>query len=65
MGIPVNLYGTMEPFEASALRGLLRLEGRPAPELGGTEDPFKPGWSVYSEYLQSELVKTAARRDST
>jgi hypothetical protein len=24
---------------------------------GGQEDPFRPGWNVYSEYVQAELVQ--------
>ena len=65
VGIPVNLYGTMEPFEGEHYAGFFAWKDDQRRNWeGGTEDPFKPGWSVYSEYLQSELVKPLLR-DST
>lgn len=58
VGIPVNDYGTMEPKEGEHYAGFFAWKDDEKRNwAGGDEDPFEPGWNLYSEYLQSELVK--------
>ena len=56
VGIPENLYGTLEPVEGDHYVGLFAWKDDVRRNWGGgQEDPFRPGWNVYSEYIQSEL----------
>jgi hypothetical protein len=59
IGIPVNDYGTMEPKEGEHYAGFFAWKDdmRKNWGAGNNEDPFEPGWAVYSEYLQSELME--------
>lgn len=57
-GIPENLYGTMEPKEGDHYAGFFAWKDDVRRNWGGDgEDAYKPGWNVYSEYMQAELVK--------
>ena len=58
VGIPVNDYGTMEPKEGEHYAGFFAWKDDVKRNwgAGGNDDPFEPGWNVYSEYIQSELV---------
>jgi OmpA-OmpF porin, OOP family len=58
IGIPVNDYGTMEPFEGEHYAGFFGWKDDVRRNFGATDpdDVFKPGWNAYSEYLTSELV---------
>ena len=58
IGIPVNDYGTMEPFEGEQYAGFFGWKDDVRRNFGANdpEDTFKPGWNSYSEYLTSELV---------
>jgi hypothetical protein len=57
IGIPANDYGTIEPKDGEHYAGLFAWKDDMRRNWsGGAEDPFEPGWNVYSEYLQSELV---------
>lgn len=58
VGIPGNEYGSIEPKEGERYAGFFAWKDdmRRNWGAGGNEDPFEPGWNVYSEYAQSELV---------
>lgn len=58
VGIPVNDYGTLDPQEGDRYAGFFGWKDDIRRNFGASdpEDTFKPGWSAYSEYLQSELV---------
>ncbi len=58
VGIPVNDYGTMEPFEGEQYAGFFgwKDDVRRNFDANDPEDVFMPGWNAYSEYLTSELI---------
>jgi hypothetical protein len=58
VGIPVNDYGTMEPFEGERYAGFMgwKDDVRSNFNAADQDELFKPGWNSYSEYLQGELV---------
>ena len=57
VGIPVNAYGETEPFEGERYAGFVAWKDDQRGAWGGAgDDPFKPGWSVYSEYMSTPLV---------
>jgi hypothetical protein len=58
VGIPVNDYGTMEPFEGERYAGFMGWKDD-VRNVIASDDPeviFKPGWNSYSEYIQGELI---------
>lgn len=56
VGIPENAYGTMEPADGDRYAGFVAWkDDQRRDHASGPEDPFKPGWSAYSEYLMVEL----------
>lgn len=59
VGIPVNDYGAMDPKEGEHYAGFFAWKDDMKKNwgAGNNEDPFEPGWAVYSEYLQSELIE--------
>jgi len=58
VGIPVNDYGTMEPFEGEHYAGFFGWKDDVRRNFGASdpEDVFVPGWGSYSEYIQGELL---------
>lgn len=56
IGIPDNDYGHMEAFEGQHYAGFCAWKDdvRNNPN-GDPEDPFQPGWNVYSEYMMAPL----------
>lgn len=51
VGIPENFYGTMEPQDGERYAGFFAWKDDQRRDFDGDpEDPFKPGWSAYSEY---------------
>lgn len=59
VGVPANQYGAMEPAEGDRYAGLFawKDDGRFDAYQEGRQDPFAPGWNVYAEYIQVELVR--------
>ncbi|MBL7963393.1 MAG: hypothetical protein JNM31_06075 [Flavobacteriales bacterium] len=58
VGIPTNEYGTMKPLEGEKYAGFFAWKDDERKSWSSDpEEPFKPGWNSYSEYLQSELVE--------
>ena len=57
VGIPMNDYGQMDPKEGDHYAGFFgwKDDEKWNFETGG--DPFVAGWSSYSEYITSELMK--------
>ena len=57
VGIPVNFYGKMEPKEGDHYAGFFAWKDDKRFDYDGDpEDPFKPGWSAYSEYPWTTLT---------
>ncbi|HEX2618303.1 MAG TPA: hypothetical protein VHL57_12220 [Flavobacteriales bacterium] len=56
IGIPDNDYGHMDPKEGEYYAGFCAWKDdvRADPN-GDPDDPFQPGWNVYSEYLMAPL----------
>ena len=59
VGIPANEYGAMDPKEGDHYAGFFAWKDdmRRNWGAGDSDDPFEPGWNVYSEYIQSELLE--------
>ncbi|MEZ4806360.1 MAG: hypothetical protein R2815_02650 [Flavobacteriales bacterium] len=59
VGIPVNDYGIMKPFEGQAYAGFFgwKDDVRRSYDSSDPEEVFVPGWNSYSEYIQGELVQ--------
>ncbi|HMN06655.1 MAG TPA: hypothetical protein PKD45_13110 [Flavobacteriales bacterium] len=59
VGIPQNAYGSMEPKEGGHYAGFMAWKDDQRRDYDrGPDDPFKPGWNVYSEYPWIELATT-------
>ena len=58
VGIPINDYGSMEPFEGEYYAGFFGWKDDVRRDFGSSDpdEPFMPGWNAYSEYLTSELI---------
>lgn len=57
VGIPVNFYGSIAPEEGERYAGFFAWKDDQRTNYeGGPEDPFKPGWSSYSEYPITKLA---------
>lgn len=54
VGIPDNDYGHMEPQEGEHYAGFFAWKDDQRGSFSG-DDPFQPGWNVYSEYPVIEL----------
>lgn len=54
IGIPDNEYGHMAPQEGERYAGFFAWKDDQRGSFSG-DDPFQPGWNVYSEYLITEL----------
>ena len=54
VGVPGNLYGSLEPVEGDRYAGLFawKDDGRFNAYEEGRQDPFAPGWNVYAEYIR-------------
>jgi hypothetical protein len=59
VGIPVNDYGTIQPFEGERYAGFCgwKDDVKRNYDAQDPEDLFKPAWNAYSEYLKAELVE--------
>lgn len=59
VGIPVNDYGNMKPFEGEFYAGFFGWKDDVRRNFGASDpsDVFTPGWNFYSEYPQVELIK--------
>lgn len=59
VGIPVNDYGTIRPFEGGRYAGFCgwKADVKRNYDAQDNEDHFKPAWSAYSEYIKGELVE--------
>ncbi|MBL8009058.1 MAG: hypothetical protein JNJ64_00515 [Flavobacteriales bacterium] len=59
VGVPGNLYGSLEPVEGDRYAGLFawKDDGRFNAYEEGRQDPFAPGWNVYAEYIRIELTR--------
>ncbi|MCC7502534.1 MAG: hypothetical protein IT229_08385 [Flavobacteriales bacterium] len=58
VGLPINDYGTIIPIHGSRCAGFFAWKDDMRRNWeGGAEDPFKTGWSAYSEYLMIPLAK--------
>jgi hypothetical protein len=57
VGIPLNDYGRMEPKDGAHYAGFFALKDDERRDWSSQDpdEPFKPGWAQYSEYLQGEL----------
>ena len=57
VGIPLNDYGRMEPSEGAHHAGFFAWKDDERRDWGNVDpdEPYRPGWSQYSEYLQGEL----------
>lgn len=61
VGLPLNDYGTIMPAEGSRCAGFFAWKDDMRRNWeGGAEDPFKAGWSAYSEYLTIPLAEPLA-----
>ena len=59
VGIPINFYGNIEPFEGAHYAGFMAWKDDQRNNFGGEpDDPFRPGWNAYSEYPITELPAT-------
>lgn len=57
VGIPVNDYGKMDPQEGDHYAGLFAWKDDEKRNFEEGEDPFVAGWSSYSEYIITDLLK--------
>lgn len=59
VGIPVNDYGKIEPFEGEYYAGICGWKADIQRNYNAYDqsDIFKPAWGAYSEYLKGELIK--------
>lgn len=59
VGIPVNDYGEIKPFEGEYYAGFCgwKADVQRNYEAYDQTDLFKPAWNAYSEYLKGELIK--------
>jgi OmpA-OmpF porin, OOP family len=57
VGIPVNDYGKMDPQEGDHYGGFFAWKDDEKRNFEEGEDPFVAGWSSYSEYIITDLVK--------
>lgn len=59
VGIPLNDYGLIKPFEGEHYAGFFGWKDDVRRNFGASDpmDLFKPGWNFYSEYPQVELVE--------
>lgn len=56
VGIPANSYGITEPFEGQRYAGFVAWKDDQRNAWGAGDDPFRPGWSAYSEYPSTRLA---------
>ena len=58
VGIPVNDYGEIKPFEGEYYAGFCgwKADVQKNYDAEGVHDAFKPAWNAYSEYLKGELI---------
>jgi len=66
VGIPVNDYGEIKPFEGEYYAGFCgwKADIQRNYESYDQSDIFKPAWNAYSEYIKGELIKPLVE-DST
>lgn len=66
VGIPVNDYGDIKPFEGEYYAGFCgwKADIQRNYESYDQSDIFKPAWNAYSEYIKGELIKPLVE-DST
>ncbi len=57
VGIPVNDYGKMDPQEGDHYAGFFAWKDDERRNFEEGEDPFVSGWSSYSEYIITDLLK--------
>lgn len=59
VGIPLNDYGDIKPFEGEYYAGFCgwKADVQRNYEAYDNTDMFKPAWGAYSEYIKGELVK--------
>lgn len=59
VGIPVNDYGEIKPFEGEHYAGICgwKADIQRNYEAYDQKDLFKPAWNAYSEYVKGELIK--------
>lgn len=58
VGLPQNGYGAIMPGEGVRCAGFFAWKDDQRRNWeGGSEDPFRTGWSAYSEYLMVELAE--------
>lgn len=59
VGIPVNDYGEIKPFEGDYYAGFCgwKADIQRNYEAYDQSDVFKPAWNAYSEYIKGELIK--------
>lgn len=57
VGIPVNDYGKMDPQEGDHYAGFFAWKDDEKRSFEEGEDPFVAGWSSYSEYMITDLLK--------
>jgi hypothetical protein len=59
VGIPDNEYGSVQPFEGQHCAGFHAWKDDERFDWGSEdiEELFKPGWNLYAEYIQIELLQ--------
>ncbi len=57
VGIPVNDYGKMDPQEGDHYAGFFAWKDDEKRSFDEGDDPFVSGWSSYSEYIITDLLK--------
>ncbi len=57
VGIPVNDYGQMDPQEGAHYAGFFAWKDDQVRSFEEGGDPFVAGWSSYSEYIITDLLK--------
>ncbi len=62
VGIPVNDYGTIRPFEGERYAGFCgwKADVKRNYDAQEQDDLFKPAWNAYSEYIKGELIEPLA-----